>query len=50
MKEIEIWLARDKDGGLAMYEKEPFKNKLAELWTLGGWCVFLPENWFPEVQ
>ena len=50
MKEIEIWLARDKDSGLAMYEKEPFKNKLAELWTLGGWCVFLPENWYPEVQ
>ena len=32
-----IWLARDKDGDLAMYENKSFKNKLAEQWTFGGW-------------
>lgn len=31
----EMWLARDKDGELIMYEREPLKDKLAEKWTLG---------------
>ena len=48
--EQEMWVARDKDSTLAMYEKEPFKDKRAEQWTLGGQWVFLPEDWFPEVQ
>ena len=46
----EMWLARDKDGELIMYEREPLKDKLVEQWTLGGWFGFLPENLFPEVQ
>ena len=46
----EMWLARDKNGELAMYENRPFKNELAEQWALGGDWMFLPENWFPEVQ
>ena len=48
--EQEMWLARDKDGELIMYEREPFKDKLAEQWTHGGWFEFLPKNWFPDVQ
>lgn len=48
--EQEMWLARDKDGDLAMYELKPFKNKLAEQWTLGGRWSLLRDNWFPEVQ
>ena len=47
---MEIWIARDKDGKLVMYEKEPLKDKLAGQWTLGGWFEFLPKNWFPEVH
>lgn len=49
----EMWVSRDKDGILAMYEKEPFKDKRAEQWTPAGWlgwCEFLPKNWFPEVK
>ena len=46
----EMWLARDKDGDLTMYENKPFKNKLAEQWSCGGWYEFLPKDWFPEVQ
>lgn len=46
----EMWLARDKDGELIMYEREPLKDKLAEQWTLGGLFGFLPKNWFPEVK
>ena len=53
MKEQEMWVARDKDGTLAMYEKEPFKDKRAEQWAPAGWCGWcelLPKNWFPEVK
>ena len=46
----EIWLARDKEGDLAMYENKPFKDKRAEQWILGGQWAFLPKDWFPEVQ
>ena len=46
----EMWLARDEDGELAIYENRPFKDKRAKQWALGGDWVFLPENWFPEVQ
>ena len=50
MEEIESWLARDKDGKLAMYENKPFKGERAGQWSLGGGWDFLPENWFPEVK
>ena len=46
----EMWLARDKDGDLFIYEKEPFKDERAEQWTLVGRMSFLPANLFPEVQ
>ena len=49
MKE-EIWLARDKDGKLAMYENKPFKGEREGQWSLGGEWVFLLADWFPEVQ
>ena len=48
--EQEMWVARDKDGELAMYKNKPFKDERAEQWSLGGWWDFLPKNWFPEVQ
>lgn len=50
MKEIEAWVSRDKDGGIAMSENKPFKDKRVEVWTCGGQYAFLPENWFPEVK
>ena len=48
--EQEMWLARDKDGDLAMYMKKPYKDERAEQWALGGQWVLLHDNWFPEVQ
>ena len=51
--EQEIWLARDKDNELAMYDNKPFKDKRAEQWAPAGWCGWcelLPKNWFPEVK
>ena len=50
MEEIEAWVSRDKDGGIAMSENKSFKDERAELWTCGGQYVYLPDNWFPEVQ
>ena len=50
MEEIEAWVSRDKDGGIDMSENKPFKDERAELWTCGGQYVYLPDNWFPEVQ
>ena len=47
---IYMWLARDKDGGLAISENKPFKDERAGQWTVGGQYVFLPDNWFPEVK
>ena len=46
----EMWLVRDKDGDLAMYEDKPFKDKHIEQWAIGGQWALLPEDWFPEVQ
>ena len=46
----EFWLARDKDGDLYIYEKEPFKNELAGQWTLGGRFEYLPAHLFPEIR
>ena len=48
--EQKMWLARDKDGGLAISENKPFKDERAGQWTVGGQYVFLPDNWFPEVK
>ena len=48
--EQEMWLARDKDGEIAMSENKPFKDEYSEQWTCGGRYVPLLENWFPKVQ
>ena len=50
MEEIEAWVSRDKDGGIAMSENKPFKDECADIWACGGQYVYLPDNWFPEVQ
>ena len=50
MNEIEAWVARDKDGGIAISENKPFKDERVDLWTVDGQYVYLPDNWFPEVK
>ena len=50
MEEMEAWVARDKDGDIAMYENKPFKDERAEQWTCGGRWALLRDNWLPEVQ
>lgn len=47
----EMWIARDKNGELIMYEKKPLKDKFIEQWrTSSGWIRFLPKKKFPEVK
>ena len=40
---MKLWIARDKDGGLYLYNYEPCKNKISGRFTCGikpngGWC------------
>ena len=32
---MKLWIARDKDGGLYLYNYEPCKNKISERFTCG---------------
>ena len=49
-KEIGMWLARNKDGGLHVYRGEKPKRFL-ETWSISSFDVSpLPRKWFPEVQ
>ena len=55
MKEMEMWLARDKDNGLFLYiESEPVKDanewKLHDLKGTKTRVMQLNKNSFPEVQ
>lgn len=44
----EMWIARDKDGKLAMFNKKPFKDR--EQWIVKGRFAWMPSYLFPEVQ
>ena len=49
-KEIEMWLARDKDDRLHVYRGEKPK-RLLKTWSISSFDVSpLPRQWFPEVQ
>lgn len=44
-----MWIARDKDGDLWLYEKKPLKQP--EYWEyVSGDCQILDINLFPEVK
>ena len=46
-----MWIARDKDGTLWLYENKPDrKNTLAWIAPDTGFVVILPENLCPEVK
>lgn len=44
----EMWIARDKDDKLAMFDKKPFKDR--EQWIVKGRFAWMPSYLFPEVQ
>ena len=48
MKEIEAWVARDKDGKIYLYRYKPIKDKF--VWYSPGFHLALASASFPEVQ
>ena len=46
--EEQIWVARDKDGKLAIFNKKPFK--CGEQWITKGRYSWIQQEFFPEVQ
>lgn len=52
MKLLKLWVARDKDGELYIFETKPdldldmFQNCLMEDYN---WFEEIPDHWFPEV-
>lgn len=48
----EIWLARDKNNTLCIYdgESKPIKDKVIDEWLFGNFIGFLPNDYFPEIQ
>ena len=50
MKEMEAWVARDKEGRLHLFRGEKPKRFL-EIWSISSFDVSpLPRQWFPEIQ
>ena len=43
-----MWVARDKDGKLAIFNKKQFKDR--EQWIVKGMFAWIPSKLFPEVQ
>lgn len=44
-----MWIARDENGDLWLFEEKPFK--VGDIWkSLNGNCqVLIDDDWFPEV-
>ena len=46
-----MWIAREEDGTLWLYENKPDrKDKLERITPDTGFIVMLPENLYPEVK
>ena len=52
MKELEMWLVRDKNNNLCLYDgkSKPIKDNVIEEWIFGDFIGFLPPDYFPEIQ
>ena len=48
MKEMEAWVARDKDGKLFLYRDKPIKDKF--VWYSPGFSLVLASASFPEIK
>ena len=45
---MELWIARDRDGVLCLFDCEPFKNDYG-CWATYGNCYVIDDYLFPEV-
>ena len=52
MKELEMWLVRDKNNNLCLYDgkSKPIRDNVTEEWIFGDFIGFLPPDYFPEIQ
>ena len=48
MKEMEAWVARDKDGKIYLYRDKPIKDKF--VWYSPGFSLVLASASFPEIK
>ena len=48
MKEMEAWVARDKDGKIYLYRYKPIKDKF--VWYSPGFHLALASASFPEIK
>ena len=48
MKEMEAWVARDKDGKIYLYRYKPIKDKF--IWYSPGFHLALASASFPEIK
>ena len=48
MKEMEAWVARDKDGKIYLYRYKPIKDKF--VWYSPGFSLVLASASFPEIK
>ena len=46
-KDIKLWVARDVDGELNLFNEYPILND--EIWMSTGVIVAVPDEWLPEV-
>lgn len=49
-----MWIARDKDGDLFIYDKKPWKNEYIEMWECASDTCYPPirldKRSYPEVR
>ena len=58
MKKLELWIARDKDGDIFIYNEKPIKNKNTNCWHPKDElkhpencnCILLNRNLFPSIK
>lgn len=45
-----MWMARDEDGKLYLYETKPRKYEEKKVWQSGNCLTDLPGDMFPEIK
>ena len=49
-KSVRMWVARDEDDSLWLYEVKPIKNKTGNWISVGGTAISLVLDLFPSVK
>lgn len=49
MEDNKLWVARDNNGELYLYNEKPEYYNKSKVWSAGGICAKLDNNLFPEL-